>query len=180
MLAGYEEPSLVFALGADTVLSDGRGAAELGANAGGLALVQDDERPAFLARLAELEANAAAVDDCRVSIIRAASRFTSRSIASRRRMPRPRRWRTDRRLRVCAGARAALDISMKVGNIAKVVVFAMDRQGGAAGQSFTGSGRSQRACETQMAFESARGRAVRPLARPLRRNLRWSIVVQGD
>ena len=63
MLAGYEEPSLVFALGADTILSDGRGAAELGANAGGLALVQDDERPAFLARLAELEANAAAVDD---------------------------------------------------------------------------------------------------------------------
>jgi 4-amino-4-deoxy-L-arabinose transferase-like glycosyltransferase len=63
MLAGYEEPSLVFALGADTVLSDGRGAAELGANAGGLALVQDDEKPAFLARLAELEAGAAALGD---------------------------------------------------------------------------------------------------------------------
>jgi 4-amino-4-deoxy-L-arabinose transferase-like glycosyltransferase len=63
MLAGYEEPSLVFALGADTILSDGRGAAELGANTGGLALVQDDERPAFFARLAELEANATAVDD---------------------------------------------------------------------------------------------------------------------
>jgi len=63
MLAGYEEPSLVFALGADTVLTDGRGAAELGANKGGLALVADTERPRFLARLAELEDSAAALDD---------------------------------------------------------------------------------------------------------------------
>jgi 4-amino-4-deoxy-L-arabinose transferase-like glycosyltransferase len=63
MLAGYEEPSLMFALGADTVLTDGRGAAELGANKGGLALVEDGERPRFLARLAELEDSAAAVDD---------------------------------------------------------------------------------------------------------------------
>ena len=63
MLAGYQEPSLVFALGADTFLTDGHGAADQGAKAGGLALVDDRERPSFLARLAELEANASAVDD---------------------------------------------------------------------------------------------------------------------
>ena len=63
MLAGYEEPSLMFALGADTVLTDGRGAAELGANKGGLALVEDGERPNFLARLAELEDSATPLDD---------------------------------------------------------------------------------------------------------------------
>jgi 4-amino-4-deoxy-L-arabinose transferase-like glycosyltransferase len=62
-LAGYEEPSLVFALGADVNLTDGRGAAERGAGKGGLALVDDQERPRFLARLAELEADAIAVDD---------------------------------------------------------------------------------------------------------------------
>ncbi|HWY61479.1 MAG TPA: glycosyltransferase family 39 protein [Rhizomicrobium sp.] len=63
ILAGYEEPSLVFALGASVDLTDGRGAAEHGAGKGGLALVADEERPNFLARLAELEANAIAVDD---------------------------------------------------------------------------------------------------------------------
>jgi 4-amino-4-deoxy-L-arabinose transferase-like glycosyltransferase len=63
ILAGYEEPSLVFALGANVVLTDGRGAAEHGAATGGLALVADEEGPNFLARLAELEANAIAVDD---------------------------------------------------------------------------------------------------------------------
>ncbi len=62
-LAGYEEPSLVFGLGADTVLSDGRGAAESGAELGGLALVEDGARGDFLARLAELQADAAAVSD---------------------------------------------------------------------------------------------------------------------
>ena len=45
ILAGYEEPSLVFALGADVDLTDGRGAAEQGAKTGGLALVDDNERP---------------------------------------------------------------------------------------------------------------------------------------
>ena len=43
MLAGYEEPSLVFALGADVGLTDGRGAAQWGADKGGLALVEDEE-----------------------------------------------------------------------------------------------------------------------------------------
>jgi 4-amino-4-deoxy-L-arabinose transferase-like glycosyltransferase len=57
-LAGYEEPSMLFAFGADTVLSDGAGAAEAVARHGGLALVEDTERGPFLARLAELQADA--------------------------------------------------------------------------------------------------------------------------
>ena len=61
-LAGFEEPSLVFALGPDVVLTDGAGAANAGARNGGLALVEDRERGAFLARLAELAADADAVD----------------------------------------------------------------------------------------------------------------------
>ena len=62
-LAGYEEPSLVFALGADIDLTDGRGAAEQGAAMGGLALVDDRERPAFLAHLAELQSDATPLND---------------------------------------------------------------------------------------------------------------------
>lgn len=57
-LAGYEEPSLVFALGADVMLADGTGAADAGAKVGGLALVEDQEKGAFLARLAELQSDA--------------------------------------------------------------------------------------------------------------------------
>jgi hypothetical protein len=60
-LAGYEEPSLVFALGADVVLTNGTGAANAGAKSGGLALVEDQEKGAFLARLAELQADATPV-----------------------------------------------------------------------------------------------------------------------
>ena len=61
-LAGYTEPSLVFALGKDVTLTDGRGAAQRGADAGGLALIEDGEKPAYLARLAELQTDAQAVD----------------------------------------------------------------------------------------------------------------------
>jgi 4-amino-4-deoxy-L-arabinose transferase-like glycosyltransferase len=57
-LAGYDEPSLVFLLGTETRQTDGRGAAEAGAAQGGLALVDDNEQSAFLAHLAELEADA--------------------------------------------------------------------------------------------------------------------------
>jgi hypothetical protein len=64
-LAGYEEPSLVFALGADVNLTDGSGAAAQGANFGGLALVDDYEQPKFLARLAELQSDAVPVDEVR-------------------------------------------------------------------------------------------------------------------
>lgn len=63
VLAGYTEPSLVFLLGTETRLTDGLGAAESGAYQGGLALVEDSERPAFLAHLAELEADAVKVDE---------------------------------------------------------------------------------------------------------------------
>ena len=62
-IAGYQEPSLVFALGADVVLANGAGAAEAGAHNGGLALIEDSERGDFLARLAELQADATAVGD---------------------------------------------------------------------------------------------------------------------
>ena len=58
VLAGFQEPSLVFALGKDVVLTDGRGAAEAAAAHGGLALIEDRERGPFLARLAELQDDA--------------------------------------------------------------------------------------------------------------------------
>jgi 4-amino-4-deoxy-L-arabinose transferase-like glycosyltransferase len=56
-LAGYVEPSLVFLLGTETRQTDGRGAAEVGAAQGGLALVEDRERSSFMAHLAELDAD---------------------------------------------------------------------------------------------------------------------------
>ena len=62
-LAGYEEPSMLFAFGKDVVLTDGAGAAEAGAKSGGLALVDDAEQGAFLARLAELQADAEKAGD---------------------------------------------------------------------------------------------------------------------
>jgi hypothetical protein len=62
-LAGYTEPSLVFFLGSETRLTNGAGAAEVGANQGGLALVEDSERAAFLAHLVELEADANKLDE---------------------------------------------------------------------------------------------------------------------
>jgi 4-amino-4-deoxy-L-arabinose transferase-like glycosyltransferase len=62
-LAGYQEPSLVFALGKDVVLSDGKGAAEASARTGSLALVEDEARGDFLARLAELQADAKQLDE---------------------------------------------------------------------------------------------------------------------
>lgn len=62
-LAGYQEPSMLFAFGKDLVLADGAGAANAGAESGGLALVEDSELGDFLARLAELQADASAVSD---------------------------------------------------------------------------------------------------------------------
>jgi 4-amino-4-deoxy-L-arabinose transferase-like glycosyltransferase len=63
LLAGYQEPSLVFALGSEVVLTDGVGAANAGARSGGLALIDDSEKGGFLARLAELQADASAQGD---------------------------------------------------------------------------------------------------------------------
>lgn len=62
VLAGYTEPSAMFLLGTQTHLTNGYGAAEIGAQQGGLALIADGQRPSFLARLAELEADATVVD----------------------------------------------------------------------------------------------------------------------
>jgi 4-amino-4-deoxy-L-arabinose transferase-like glycosyltransferase len=62
-VAGYQEPSLVFTLGADVNLTDGAGAAQAGAKSGGLALVEDGEQGPFLARLAELQADATVVGE---------------------------------------------------------------------------------------------------------------------
>lgn len=62
-LAGYQEPSMLFALGKDVLLTNGAGAAESGAKFGGLALVEDGEKGEFLARLAELQADASVVGD---------------------------------------------------------------------------------------------------------------------
>ena len=58
VLAGYTEPSMLFALGRDLGLADGAGAAEIAARDGGLALIEGREKGTFLARLAEKEADA--------------------------------------------------------------------------------------------------------------------------
>lgn len=57
-IAGFQEPSLVFALGKDVVLTDGRGAADAASARGGLAVIEDSARGSFLARLAELQNDA--------------------------------------------------------------------------------------------------------------------------
>lgn len=60
--AGYAEPSLLFMAGGDTRLTTGDGAANITAAQGGLALIEDRERPTFLARLADLQAFAAPLE----------------------------------------------------------------------------------------------------------------------
>ncbi len=63
VLAGYEEPSLVFLLGTSTRLAvDGSAAADSVADAGGLALIERHERESFIDRLAEMGATVARVD----------------------------------------------------------------------------------------------------------------------
>lgn len=62
VLAGYTEPSAMFLIGTETHLAGGSDAAEIAAQQGGLALIEDGQRPAFLARLAEDEADAVAID----------------------------------------------------------------------------------------------------------------------
>ena len=61
-LAGFEEPSLVFYLGSDTRLTDGTGAAEVTADQGGLAIVEDSEKARFVSRLSDLGAEPFALD----------------------------------------------------------------------------------------------------------------------
>jgi 4-amino-4-deoxy-L-arabinose transferase-like glycosyltransferase len=62
VLAGYQEPSMLFALGAGLDFSDGAGAADLALRDGGLALIEAREKGAFLARLAEKEGDATALE----------------------------------------------------------------------------------------------------------------------
>lgn len=57
-LAGFRQPSLIFALNDKVHLTDGRGAAAWGSYLGGLALVADSQRPAFLERLHALYSDA--------------------------------------------------------------------------------------------------------------------------
>ena len=61
--AGYAEPSIQFLLGTQTSLDDGADAARAAAKSGGLVLVSDDQRGAFLAGLANGGAQATALED---------------------------------------------------------------------------------------------------------------------
>jgi len=64
VLAGYTEPSALFLIGTETRLaSNGRDAAAFAAAQGGLAAIEDGQRPRFLAHLAELEADATKIDE---------------------------------------------------------------------------------------------------------------------
>jgi 4-amino-4-deoxy-L-arabinose transferase-like glycosyltransferase len=60
--AGYAEPSLLFKLGGATRFATGEGAANITTAQGGVALIEDAERKAFLARVAELQAIAIPID----------------------------------------------------------------------------------------------------------------------
>ena len=63
VLAGYTEPSAMFLMGTETHLAaTGADAAAFSAAQGGLAAIEDGQRPRFLARLAEMEADAKPVD----------------------------------------------------------------------------------------------------------------------
>ncbi|MDE2476679.1 MAG: glycosyltransferase family 39 protein [Alphaproteobacteria bacterium] len=60
--AGYAEPSIQFLLGTQTSLDDGADAARAAAQSGGLVLVSDDQRGAFLAGIADGGARATALE----------------------------------------------------------------------------------------------------------------------
>jgi len=62
IIAGYVEPSLIFALGTDTRVATGATAAQMAAQQGGLSLIEDRERDAFLAGLATRDTEAFPVD----------------------------------------------------------------------------------------------------------------------
>lgn len=62
VVAGYDEPSLIFLLGTNTRIASGAAAAMEAAETGGLAIVEDRERSAFLAGLAAQDTEAFPVD----------------------------------------------------------------------------------------------------------------------
>lgn len=61
VLAGYTEPSAMFLIGTGTHLASAYAAADIAAAQGGLAAIEDGQRPAFASHLAELEAGAVPV-----------------------------------------------------------------------------------------------------------------------
>ncbi len=63
VIAGYAEPSLIFLLGTETRIAVGADAARAASQQGGLALIEDRERDAFLATLGVLDSQAFPVDD---------------------------------------------------------------------------------------------------------------------
>ncbi len=79
--AGYAEPSLLFALGTETRLTDGVGAAEVGAYQGGLALIDDHERPSSSPIWPSSRPTRCRWVGSTASTTPAAPRSTSRSIA---------------------------------------------------------------------------------------------------
>ena len=60
--AGYSEPSIQFLLGTRTLLENGAGAARASAQSGGLVLVSDDQREAFLSGIAAAGTRAQPLD----------------------------------------------------------------------------------------------------------------------
>jgi 4-amino-4-deoxy-L-arabinose transferase-like glycosyltransferase len=62
VIAGYVEPSLIFLLGTETRAGTGADAAHIAAQQGGLALIDDRQRSAFLAGLGALDTQAFPVD----------------------------------------------------------------------------------------------------------------------
>ena len=60
--AGYDEPSLVFLLGTQTQIATGTRAADIAAAVGGLALIEERQKPAFLKAIADQGAEAVALD----------------------------------------------------------------------------------------------------------------------
>ena len=61
--AGYAEPSLTFLLGTRTSFTDGIDAARKTADAGGLALISDDQRGGFVSAITASGARAAALEE---------------------------------------------------------------------------------------------------------------------
>ena len=62
VLSGYVEPSLVFLLGTNTQLQNATRAADVTAQQGGLALIEDRQKTKFLTRLGQLHATAKPLD----------------------------------------------------------------------------------------------------------------------
>jgi len=60
--AGYDEPSLIFLLGTQTLIGTGARAADIAASVGGLALIEESQKPAFLKGIAGRGVSAAALD----------------------------------------------------------------------------------------------------------------------